>query len=311
LSARRLRVRLSIGILLAAAIVGISVLDAKGGAFRIGSLVAASLGSVALVEYTRLAGIAARPAGRGALYAGILAMFWRTLAPLLGESDPPEGLFCAFFGLACAVTLAAGVLARRVGHVAPDDLRDLASAMLGLVVVVLPVLCLVETGYLRGGSGFQPRTCAFFSAGAAPISEKEVGPWLLFVTIFVSKLNDIGGYLVGSVVGRTPLAPGISPKKSVEGALAGLVLGAAWSVAAFTWFCPTRGFLTPAHAAWFGILVSVATQMGDLGESLIKRATGVKDSAVLIPAFGGIFDLLDSFILAAPAGYTLLWLWAA
>jgi phosphatidate cytidylyltransferase len=57
--------------------------------------------------------------------------------------------------------------------------------------------------------------------------------------------------------------------------------------------------------------VSIATQIGDLCESLIKRSAGVKDSSVLIPAFGGIFDLIDSFILAAPAGYTLLWSWAA
>jgi phosphatidate cytidylyltransferase len=193
--------------------------------------------------------------------------------------------------------------------VAPEDARVLGAALLGLVLVVLPVLTLVEIGYFTPSGAHPARSCGFFSSEVRPITEKNVGPWLLLATILVSKLNDIGGYLVGSLVGRTPLAPGVSPKKSVEGAVAGLALGMLGAVAAFQWFCPTAGLLSVAQAAAFGLIVSCATQVGDLAESLIKRAYGVKDSAALIPAFGGILDLLDSFILAAPTGYTLLWLW--
>jgi phosphatidate cytidylyltransferase len=79
------------------------------------------------------------------------------------------------------------------------------------------------------------------------------------------------------------------------------------SCAAFAWFCPTAGVLTIPQAVAFGVVVSVMSQAGDLCESLIKRSAGVKDSGAVIPAFGGILDLVDSFILAAPAGYTLLW----
>ena len=107
-------------------------------------------------------------------------------------------------------------------------------------------------------------------------------------------------------MGRTRLAVGISPKKSVEGAVAGLLLGVIGAVVGFAWL----GLLGVTNAIAFGVLVSMSSQCGDLLESLIKRSAGVKDSGALIPAFGGILDLLDSFILAAPAGYTLLWLWA-
>jgi CDP-diglyceride synthetase len=202
------------------------------------------------------------------------------------------------------------VVARRRGAVVPSDARDLGLAVLGILVVVLPVLCLVEIGYLTPGRGFQDRSCGLLSPGG-PVTARGAGPWLLLVTILVSKLNDIGGYLVGSLVGRHPLAPGVSPKKSVEGAVAGLGLGIAGALVAFTWFCPTAGLLTAGQAVTFGLLVSAATQFGDLLESLIKRSCGIKDSGALIPAFGGILDLLDSFILAAPTGYTLLRAWAS
>jgi phosphatidate cytidylyltransferase len=182
-------------------------------------------------------------------------------------------------------------------------------AVLGLVLVVFPMLALVEIGYLVPREGFTERSCPFFSLLERPISEKSVGPWLLLVTIFACKLNDIGGYLVGSLVGRIRLAPAISPNKSVEGSLAGFALGLLGSYAAFTWFCPTAGIITTWQAVVFGIVLAVTTQAGDLCESLIKRSAGVKDSGAVIPAFGGILDLVDSFILAAPAGYTLLWCW--
>jgi phosphatidate cytidylyltransferase len=306
-SERRLRVRVVIGALLIAAILGITIHDG-GARFHLASLVAAAVGTVALAEYTRLARAAAP--GRAALAFGTAALFWRTISEVLGLGGPHPGLFLVFCGIAAGAVVVASVLSRRTGAIAADDSRNLAMALLGLLLVVLPVLALAEIGYLAPSRGFPERTCTFFSAWTSSISEKNVGPWLLLVTIFACKLNDIGGYLVGSLVGRVRLAPAISPKKSVEGALAGFALGVAGSYAAFAWFCPTAGVLAPWQAVLFGVVVSVASQAGDLCESLIKRSAGVKDSGAVIPAFGGILDLVDSFILAAPAGYTLLWKWS-
>jgi CDP-diglyceride synthetase len=309
-SGRRLRVRLSIGALLVIAIVAITVHDAGPRTLNFGAIVAAGLGTVALAEYLRLSGLAGRALGRGTLVAGAIVLFSRTAAEIAGV-EQPRGVFCAWFGLACTVPVLIAVLARRTRPVGPSDATEVSLAILGLLIVAFPALCLVEIGYLRPESGYSARFCAFFSAAPRAITEEGVGPWLLLVTILVSKLNDIGGYLVGSLVGRTPLAPGISPKKSIEGSLAGLTLGILASVVAFSWFCPTAGLLSTSKAVAFGVILSVSTQLGDLFESLIKRSSGVKDSAALIPAFGGILDLLDSYIIAAPAGYTLLWLWTA
>lgn len=306
MSERRLRVRIGIGALLIVAIVWIAIHDTHAG-FHLGTVVAAALGAVALIEYTRLARAGAP--GRAAMIAGVAVLFWRSGSELVALRGPHLGVFLVFFGLACAATVVAAVLSRRTAPVVPDDARNLAMGLLGLLLVVLPMLALIEIGYLVPARGFTDRTCPFFSALAWPITEKRVGPWLLLATIFTCKLNDIGGYLVGSLVGRIRLAPAISPKKSVEGALAGFALGVLGSCAAFAWFCPTAGVLTMGQAVIFGVVVSVASQAGDLCESLIKRAAGVKDSGAVIPAFGGILDLVDSFILAAPAGYTLLWKW--
>jgi CDP-diglyceride synthetase len=291
------------------AVVAITAHDARGGAVRASPAVGAVLGSIALVEYARMTALRATAAGRAAVVAGIAALSWRTVADVVTAVPPPAGAFIAFAGLACAAPVVAAVVAGRARPVGPADARDAAAGVLGVAIVVLPVLALVEIGYLVPAGGFSPRTCGLFSSPGREITEETVGPWLLLVTILVSKLNDIGGYLVGSLVGRRSLAPGISPNKSIEGAVAGLALGVAGSLAAFVWLCPVAGLLSVPLAATFGLVVSVAAQLGDLFESLIKRSCGVKDSAALIPAFGGIFDLLDSFILAAPAGYTLLWWW--
>ena len=100
---------------------------------------------------------------------------------------------------------------------------------------------------------------------------------------------------VGGAIGRIRLAPSISPKKSVEGALAGLV-GAAL-------VGPLLGLAVgqpPLLMAGYGLVIALATIAGDLVESLVKRQTGVKDSGVLIPGHGGLLDRMDSLLFCAP-----------
>jgi len=121
----------------------------------------------------------------------------------------------------------------------------------------------------------------------------------LFVALMlITKLGDIGAYLVGSRFGRTPLIPRISPKKSVEGAIAGLAFSVLGALASK----PLLGF-DYLHLVIFGICLGVLGQLGDLSESLIKRDCEVKDSGNILPGMGGILDEIDSLLFTAPAFY--------
>ncbi|MGI9146175.1 MAG: phosphatidate cytidylyltransferase [Chloroflexota bacterium] len=120
------------------------------------------------------------------------------------------------------------------------------------------------------------------------------GFWVIALLI-LSWVCDSSAYFVGGAVGRIRLAPHISPKKSVEGALAGLV-GAAL-------VGPLLGLAVGQPAllmAGYGLAIALATIAGDLVESLVKRQTGVKDSGVLIPGHGGLLDRMDSLLFCAP-----------
>jgi len=118
--------------------------------------------------------------------------------------------------------------------------------------------------------------------------------------ILVSKSNDIGGYLVGNAIGGPKLAPKVSPGKTRSGSIGGLVLGILVAFLLADW----AGF-GPGHGWTFALAVGVgmANQLGDLSESLIKRACGVKDSGGYLPTFGGALDMIDSLVFAAPVGY--------
>ena len=120
------------------------------------------------------------------------------------------------------------------------------------------------------------------------------GFWVMSLLV-LSWVCDSSAFFVGRAIGRTPLAPNVSPKKSLEGAIAGLI---APTVVGFIAALPLH--LTPLLGAGYGLVIAVGTIVGDLIESLIKRQTGVKDSGVLIPGHGGLLDRMDSLLLCAP-----------
>ncbi len=127
----------------------------------------------------------------------------------------------------------------------------------------------------------------------------EDGQWV-FLAVFAAFANDTGAYFVGNAVGRTPLAPRISPSKTVEGSLGGLICG----VAAVPLLSYALGLdIDIGPLVPLAVLVPVAAQLGDLAESLLKRGAGVKDAGVLVPGHGGVLDRLDSLLFVVPMVY--------
>jgi len=123
---------------------------------------------------------------------------------------------------------------------------------------------------------------------------------LLVATIVVS---DSGQYYTGRAFGRRPLAPAISPKKTIEGAAGGLVLGTSFMTLAGPWVFPASGRLSLALLGATIVLLGIG---GDLFESRLKRTAGVKDSSALIPGHGGVLDRIDALLFAVPAYYLYL-----
>lgn len=120
--------------------------------------------------------------------------------------------------------------------------------------------------------------------------------WLLLL-VWVTWLGETAAYLVGSSVGRHPLAPAISPKKTIEGGVAQLVASLLAAVAAPVWFF---GSLPLGRALIVGALLGVVGQVGDLVESTLKRGVGTKDTGHLIPGHGGLLDRVDSLLFNTP-----------
>ncbi|HWA68147.1 MAG TPA: phosphatidate cytidylyltransferase [Mycobacteriales bacterium] len=124
------------------------------------------------------------------------------------------------------------------------------------------------------------------------------------VTCFVATVvaSDVGGYAVGALFGKHPLAPRISPKKSIEG-----LVGSTLMCAFIGWLLCT----TLLHTYWWqGVLLGLAlvtsATLGDLGESMVKRDLGIKDMGTLLPGHGGLMDRLDSLLPSAPVAWALL-----
>lgn len=139
----------------------------------------------------------------------------------------------------------------------------------------------------------------------------------LLSLIVVAKMGDTGAYTIGRIIGTHKMAPGLSPKKTIEGAIGGIIFACLGSACWFEVIIPFSahyGFLTggegfaPPNATifgWisFGVAIAISGLIGDLAGSLIKRDVGVKDSGSRIPGFGGFLDLFDSLMMAAPVAY--------
>ena len=188
----------------------------------------------------------------------------------------PEALVLTF-GLTCV-----GVLVWRVADGLDGAIRDIAGAVF---IALYP---------------------CFLGGFAALLLAADDGHLRIVFFILVTVASDIGGYAFGVFLGKHPMAPSLSPKKSWEGfggaAFTCAVVGAVALVLLLdgTWW----------HGAVIGVVVAAAATIGDLIESSIKRDLGIKDMGTLLPGHGGLMDRLDSLVLCVPVVWALL-LWAA
>jgi phosphatidate cytidylyltransferase len=176
-----------------------------------------------------------------------------------------------------ASVIVIGALAVASGQPGPAILRDAAASVFPIAYIGLPLGAL---------------------AAVRAVSGREAVALLAAVII----VSDSAQYYTGRAFGRRPLAPSISPKKTMEGAIGGMVfgtlvmvIGGRWTFEADLWLMALAG----ATIAALGIV-------GDLFESLLKRSAGVKDSSHLIPGHGGVLDRIDSWLFAAPVYYVFV-----
>jgi phosphatidate cytidylyltransferase len=192
-----------------------------------------------------------------------------------------------------AALIVVGALAIARGRPSPEVLADASATMFGSIYVGLPLGALAAIRGEFGDLAARGDLLGAYGDGRAAVL-------LLLLVIVVS---DSAQYYTGRAFGRRPLSPTISPKKTVEGAVGGVLFGMLAMVAGgyFVFFGLPLWLLALA-----GATISLLGIVGDLFESLLKRSAGVKDSSNLIPGHGGVLDRIDSWLFAAPVYYVFV-----
>jgi len=194
-----------------------------------------------------------------------------------------------------------------IGFAVPGLLPDTATISFIVVAILLSQVLagrelksgLLDTSVVAFGIFY----VAWLLGHLILIRQFAEGPFLIFLVFLVTWANDTAAYYVGSFWGRHHMAPRISPRKTWEGAVGGLIGSVAASFACRWWFLES---LSAADALLIGLLVGIAAPLGDLCESILKRSADVKDSGGLIPGHGGVLDRVDSLIFTTPVIYYYL-----
>lgn len=179
------------------------------------------------------------------------------------------------------------------------------------LIAALPILALllalfrlgeIQTAALRmSATAFGPLWIGLLTFIALLRRDQgDIGPGYVLMTLMFAWMADTGGYFAGRFLGRRKLYEAVSPKKTVEGffgAIAGAIAG---GLLAHFWYLPEIPLL---HAVVLAIIAGVIGQLGDLGESLLKRSTGVKDSGGIVPGHGGLLDRVDALLMTSSLVY--------
>ncbi len=235
---------------------------------------------LAFIEYADLARALGAQIPRVIAGAAVLAACaaLALMAPPFAHQTILQGSTSTIIVVLLSAFIVVGAVAVGARQPGPGVLSDIAVSLLPVSYIGLPLGALVAVLIIAGREALL----------------------LLMAAIVVS---DSAQYYTGRAFGRHPLAPAISPKKTREGAIGGLVFGTAAFVIGGRWVFP----LTPVVAlVLVGATIAAAGMVGDLFESLLKRSAGVKDSSHLIPGHGGVLDRLDSWLFAAPIYYVFV-----
>ena len=229
-----------------------------------------------------------RTAGRTVfLKTGLLAGALLYGATFFSVVSPAGGFPNAFSGEAVLVLLVIlGALTRRVFHPKVEGATTaMALTLFGFFYV--PYLLNYATKILY---------CVPQGGGVA----------LLVYAVAVTKFTDVGAYVAGNLFGRTKLSPVISPKKTWEGLVGGVLVALLTSLGLIHYFPQSLGSLAGVHGWILGIGLAVVSVIGDLGESVVKRDARVTDSGQFLPGIGGALDLVDSLLFSLPVFYGYL-----
>lgn len=228
-----------------------------------------------------------------AMYAGTLLPVLAACAPIAWREYPEDCPVGRLGWLACG--LAAGIVVALVGEMCRygSQATKPGTTIGNLAMTALSIL------YVGGLLGFLIQLRLFPGTG-----EVSLGLMPLLSLIFVVKISDTGQYFVGRKFGKRKLAPVLSPGKTWEGAVGGIGISSLITATTLTFSMATK----EGPLGWFSVLVfcvviSLAGLVGDLAESLLKRDAGVKDSSSWLPGLGGVLDMLDSLLVAAPVAY--------
>jgi phosphatidate cytidylyltransferase len=263
----------------ALAFVTVALLLAIDSAWEAGFVYAAcgiAVVCLAMAEFADLAARAGVEADRSLLVLGGVALFVLQWAGWAAPDAFPDPWLS---GSALLALVLMGLLSARVMRAAvPGALESVAVTAAGLLYV--PVLF------------------GFLTAIRA-----QWGVSGLITVLAICKGGSTGAYFVGKSIGRMPLAPTVSPRKTVAGAVAQFItsMAIAYALAFSPW-----ALLKPWPAVLLGALVAAAAMVGDLGASLLKRQADMKDSGQLLPGLGGMLDIVDDVLFAAPVSYVLL-----
>ena len=189
---------------------------------------------------------------------------------------------------------------QRIIEIRPDTYLIFLSAFVLLALLLYQYISSGTSGVLAncGASYFSILYLGLLSSFCVSM-RLEFGLWPLLMFVFVVKSADIGAYAIGSLFGKHKFSPKISPSKSWEG-MGGAVAAAMIVAVGFALSCDIMVWWS---AVIFGVCFAFIGQIGDLVESMMKRDAEQKDSANNVPGFGGILDIIDSTLVAAPFGY--------
>jgi phosphatidate cytidylyltransferase len=167
----------------------------------------------------------------------------------------------------------------------------------------------IDLGVTLGGIFYIGLLGSYF----IPLRNLADGEWWILVVLPAVWLADSGAYFIGMKFGRRKMTPRLSPNKSWEGYLGGVAAAVIGTPLLVQWYYQLGlnpdGAITLGRSAVIGVLMGIIPTLGDLGESMIKRQMGKKDSGTILPGHGGMFDRIDSWLWAAAFGYfAIIWL---